>query len=808
MKNLLIILFLLLISNSYSQDGGMKINFKIENNKIVTSDKTSQLKLPLELVFSKAFKDKSITILNDKSEVLALNNSKFGDQNLTLLDGETFNIEIDKEGVVNPSLAADKKIDGKKILLQIEKYAPIVLAFDKTTDTENQDSNGDYKAGYLYYDAIKLSEEKDVAQRKQILSAYGISSSNISENLYLKEVFGADYLAGGVQGGGSLLSVAGGTDVTYFAAGLARFLAERAKDELNEAFFNKMKEQLNAYPELKTVFPKTTSILNTIETYSYASVIQILKEAFETDVQNLAENLYNIKELDSSSCSEVIICSCKEDANCKKIPIETCSSCERCKCESRLKKLNDFFQTVKGQWVALGMFTVKEAVQSSNPFELLQTVAHSEDLKKLKENAAKDNKTYDDYNVAASIELANFISVSLKSKEEDQMWITSKELNKLFKDSKTFKIYLGLLVAKEQHGEDKIDFYKANTLERFSKLLNDKYALYSKDLNIYISLVKNTYSAFSAANNAITKIQAATNKSIEAEPQALYDYYRTFSASLKAVTSSEALKMLTERSKITSRTEIIIKGNQTKYYNLIEQIIDPSVDIAYHIAVKKYSAAIYDATILLNNLNSNNEDFKKMTKSFVKYGTLVSTVAGAQSSDEVKKALDASVLPVGSASIKRKTDWSFSINAYVGAFWSYKNTAVSKDSIPSLGLAAPIGFNASKGTRNGKWGGFSANIQVIDLGALVNYYLIKGDAASLPNDFNVKLSNIFAPGFNLLYNIPKTPLSLGWGGQYIPTLYKYDQVNGANNLVATNAWRWQVSLLVDIPLFNLKVWDF
>ncbi|MFK5143357.1 hypothetical protein ACI4A9_28040, partial [Klebsiella pneumoniae] len=87
--------------------------------------------------------------------------------------------------------------------------------------------------------------------------------------------------------------------------------------------------------------------------------------------------------------------------------------------------------------------------------------------------------------------------------------------------------------------------------------------------------------------------------------------------------------------------------------------------------------------------------FKPVTKSFVKYGTLISTVANAQSSEEVKQALNASVLPAGSYSIKRKTNWSFSINAYVGAYWSYSNSAINKDSIPRLGLTAPVGFTIS-----------------------------------------------------------------------------------------------------------------
>ena len=169
--------------------------------------------------------------------------------------------------------------------------------------------------------------------------------------------------------------------------------------------------------------------------------------------------------------------------------------------------------------------------------------------------------------------------------------------------------------------------------------------------------------------------------------------------------------------------------------------------------------------------------------------------------------MEASVLPVGSSAIKRNSSWSISINGYVGAYWSYANK--KKDTYPTLGLSSPIGINISKGiSPNGNCGGFSLNLQILDLGSLVNYYLIKGDTASIQNNFSVKLSNIFAPGFNLCYNIPKTPLSIAWGGQYIPTLYKYEQINGKNDLTPINTWRWQLSLLIDIPLFNLKVWDF
>jgi hypothetical protein len=591
----------------------------------------------------------------------------------------------------------------------------------------------------------------------------------------------------------SFLTNLGNTDVTYFAAGLARFLAERTKEELNEAFFSKMKEQLNEYPELMTMFPKTSSFLNIIETYSYASVIQVLKEAFETDIQNLPENLYNVKSLTDANCNSSILKDSKLSD-----------------CQDRLKKLKVYFESEEGRWIGLGMFTVKEAIQSSNPADLLHSITESTEFLGIKKFAT-DNSKYADYNVASAIELSNFLSQSLMSKEDNQIWINSKELNTLFKDKdqRTIKIYLGLLLAMEQKGEVKIDFYNsANKVMTFGDILKEAYKTYNILQPQISSLIKNTHAAFSSANNAVKKMISATDKSVEADPQALYDYYRTFTASLKSIAHNELL------SAITKRTDIGTK------YDLLEQYLNPSVDIAYHIATKKYSAAIYDATILLSYLKPVDDKFKPMTKSFVKYGTLISTVANAQSSDEVKQALDASVLPVGSSAIKRKSAWSISINGYVGGFYgrahstiqdTLRNISTNKldtitkpTSYRTFGLYAPIGLSFNRGFKCG-WG-ITLNAQILDLGALVNFYLTEGDKASLPMDFKVKLSDILSPGLQVGINIPKTPLTIMGGMQYVPALNNTSQI--ATSQLSPIAWRGQIGIVVDIPLYNLKVWDF
>ncbi|MFN8354703.1 MAG: hypothetical protein U0Y10_09665 [Spirosomataceae bacterium] len=808
MKKLFFILLSFATTISYSQK---KIEFTLESNQIKTTDGLTKLRLPLELVFTQNFKDLAISILNSSNEVIALKDGKFGAGELTLLEEPpgkmSFNIQIDDKGQVNPISVGDKKIIEEKIKLKIGNTNPIELAFDENPpppindDEDKTKSNDKYQPGFIYYDAIKIANENEsVVMRLNILEAYGINMENADKNPYISKIYKDLKAKPAAQLGLNFSSPVSNTDVTNFAVGLARFLAERTKEELNEAFFSKMKEQLNAYPELKTVFPNTTTILNAIETYSYASIIQVLKEAFETDVQNLPENLYNIKSLTDGDCDKVKLS--KKDST---------------SCHERLKKLTDFFATQDGHWVALGMYSVKEGLQSTNPADLLKSIVLSTEFTKLK-TVSSANSEFADYNIVSSIELSNFISQSLISKDEKQIWVTTTQLNALFKTKDAFKIYLGLLLAKELKEDTKIEFYNSSSaLVSFEKILSDNYSTYGQ----FESLIKNIYSAYNATNNAVKKMIAASEKSVVADPQALYDYYRTLTSSLKPVAYNPLLIALVGKAISAS-------------YDKVEQFLNPSVDIAYHIATKKYSAAIYDASILLSAVNEfkvttkgktkeeKYDGFKTVTKSFVKYGTLISTVANAQSSDEVKQALEASVLPVGSSVIKRKSAWSISVNGYVGGFYgkahssiqeTQKNTATNKvDTITkaisyrTYGLYAPIGLSFNRGFKCG-WG-VSLSAQILDLGALVNFYLTEGDKTALPSDFKVKLSDILSPGAQLGINIPKTPLTLMGGIQYVPALNSTSQISSKSEMLSPVAWRCQISLVVDIPLYNLKVWDF
>ena len=118
MKKSIIIPFLFVSAFAFSQ--GSNITYDLQGANPTTTDATTNLKLPLKLMFTDKFNDKSIKFTSeDGTQTLALNNAKFGIGDLTK-DGSTnqFVITINQDRTVNPG---DEKINADKFTLQIEQ---------------------------------------------------------------------------------------------------------------------------------------------------------------------------------------------------------------------------------------------------------------------------------------------------------------------------------------------------------------------------------------------------------------------------------------------------------------------------------------------------------------------------------------------------------------------------------------------------------------------------------------------------------------------------------------------------------------
>ena len=179
----------------------------------------------------------------------------------------------------------------------------------------------------------------------------------------------------------------------------------------------------------------------------------------------------------------------------------------------------------------------------------------------------------------------------------------------------------------------------------------------------------------------------------------------------------------------------------------------------------------------------------------------------AKTEADIKAALDAVILPVGSSTIKKHSEFNFNVQSYLGARASLNKAKSTVENTwnDTFALSAPIGLSVSWGL-NRNWGAISLFVPLLDLGAIVDYKL-KYENEGTPaeqvesKDYTIRLGQIFSPGIYAVYGFgANIPLSFGIGGQYGPGLSKIDEDNSTK--VTNPYWRWNVFLSIDIPLFN------
>lgn len=202
---------------------------------------------------------------------------------------------------------------------------------------------------------------------------------------------------------------------------------------------------------------------------------------------------------------------------------------------------------------------------------------------------------------------------------------------------------------------------------------------------------------------------------------------------------------------------------------------------------------------------SDRRGNEKLKAAVLTYGSFMATMVEAQTPDQVKAAISAVAVPPGSSSLKRNARMNVSVNGYFGLGF-HRETLLS-DSIASnlrqsgtIGLSVPVGITFSMGQfQIGKrTQSFSLFVPVLDLGAVTSYRIDqKGLSSELPK---LTFGNLVAPGAYLLWNIPKSPFTIGGGAQFGPQLRQIT-VDGAQT--SSSAWRYGLTASVDVPIFNL-----
>jgi|GEM_PF-1191872 len=650
----------------------------------------------------------------------------------------------------------------KKIFI----IASIILASNYTIRAQQ---SAYYDAMFIYTNCY--SEDDGLFTNRSdlfaVLQKY-YRSDTLSEEELKKNPFFKKFVPefGRITGGRGVFSESatslGNLNVTNFADGLAKFLVARAKEELNVAFFRKFQEYMQGYPEVKIIFPATSAILSKIYSYQYTIFLPALRAGFQKDMNSFSEHFLELRNLTATDCHS------------------------NASCESRISALTSFLNdNPVGKSIVSTLIVSDNLVRGINPAEMLDNIEADRICLGQSDNFSN------------IIRFSNLISNSLRSKEPEEVWVTKDEIKTLVTNDVTFQIYMGLIYASNEIRDSPISFsLEDGSSLPLEKLLRDA----SVDLTYYTE-VKNNIKAIGnlAAQTSFFAKKIRINNS-ESNPSSIL-IYADYASSL-----SDLLKHTV--------TFFDSKNQKLKQdVNLFTTLIDDATDACYDIKSQNYTALVLHTSDILGMLLQDKFSYKD---DFIKYGTFMANIIEADNSNEVKEAIEAAVLPVGSSSIKRETYSNISLNAFIGPMvgMEYLPGLTQNQMAPVVGITAPLGLAFNWGNqgngkrdepittrmRNGREVGgksYSLFFPLIDVGAL-STFRISDDSSNVAAD--IKLANIIAPGVYFYWGLGKVPVSIGLGAQVGPQLrdINAEVVNIDKNFYV----RAGLNVVVDIPFFN------
>ncbi|MEM8929138.1 MAG: hypothetical protein AAGC45_13130 [Bacteroidota bacterium] len=633
-----------------------------------------------------------------------------------------------------------------------------------------------------------------------------------------------------------LVNPISGLNITTIVDGLAKFLVERTKQELSIAFFDRFRSDLEEFEELKTLFPQTHELLVSIgdEIYNFSTYINMLREAFQEDIKTIIPNLKVF--IDSGLLEKYL--AVNPEVN---------------KILSNALLIAEEIQNGEHPGDILNALSHKKDDNIINNFhpsiQVLDLISQS--LRSID----KDRYwiSYDELGELIKDDVTLRIYLGLLYEKSPEIIFQAKEENKTFRklleslaekfdsNKEPVKDFLKKLVANTQRIDQSlkaIDDLKKN--ENKNPTYAEHYEFYTASIDLLehslrifeIPVVEETINFKIADLKKYFKVAHATgdlylNVREQKYFGALLNLHNIIDEAVfdddeklkvvfkkdieKCKSAIEALETKLQKSSKESIQELdalieeYIAFNRRKAFReLIKKRASFKVQGLDDNELKKVKELLSDIAADLNDNNGEvvtvlMERYKGILPKLLKYGNLAVGIAQAESSDEVKNLIESIALPVGSASIKKKSKFNVALNAYVGFSPAIEYSGDSKNTKFSLGLNAPIGVATSWDLQSGKkeHGSFSIFVPLIDIGAVTNFRFEDDETEELPE---IKLENIFAPGLYFVHGWAKLPISWGIGGQLGPQLREVEP--SINSLDSDLSFSIRAFIAVDIPLLN------
>ncbi|NVM66674.1 hypothetical protein FHW88_004992 [Mucilaginibacter sp. SG538B] len=614
-----------------------------------------------------------------------------------------------------------------------------------------------------YYDALALKKLLDAGGKWQepvkpqvmdILANY-CPKSNIKSIFFTRDKFISAYSNftdndGGSGGLNALSSGIGGFNVTNMANGIALFLIDRAKGEIDEAFFVRLNDFLAKYPEFATLFPNTRVFLSNFKSWEYANLLNTLKEAFNKDIKALPADIIKLKGTVCTSVSD---------------------SGDRTACSTRLAAIQDFLKSKDGRLLLAACKLGDGFIQGNKIPDIIDPVVKPAYL-------LNDTVGFSE-NTRSGLQMLNILNKSMESNETGKSYLTSEQFDQLKSDKTLQDLFLGLIWGQMAVANN----YKGLvfTIDDTHKV-NVTTDIFTKDnldgINSYLANLYNQTKNLQTAYDNLKKDRLDGKKEL--------------SPDLIALTQSVQQLIQALRTTAIIDSRLVIPDEANYFFDQTNSILE----ISGQILNVNYSAAIMGTLTLINTAAQRYDpaaDHKELAvfrQDFLKYASFAANFVEAKTPEEAKAAIESVALPAGSYTIKQKSDFNISLNGYLGYTFDLDYAS---------GIYAPVGFSFSHGWAGKSGWALTGFAGLIDVGSLVSYNLYSGNTGTQKQE--IRLESIFSPSAQVFFEIGRTPICFGGGYRRTPKLF-YTKSDGTFNPVPAKGV-FTVSILIDIPIFTL-----
>jgi len=531
-----------------------------------------------------------------------------------------------------------------------------------------------------------------------------------------------------------------GFSVASFADGLARFLVNRTKQELSQAFFEDFKAAVNDTTLLLGQFcPATKQHLLFIDQdiYQFNDYLEGLRESFKLDMTALPGNTEQY--------------------------------------------LRANYATKEAGKIAIDLLHLsQQMVNGDSPVDMIDYLARS--------GSAIQSATPQEpilYDMAGGLRFLDLVSESLvrpnlNDPTNPPSWYTGREIRELFSDPLVFRLYMGLLWQKSggiafvgASGNQTLQmrdilFAAGTSADQFAAWRNALGSLGEMSHSLQRSIQPNALAANDRSGNA-----PATQPADD-----FFRYAQSFYDLLQTLNQTGRL--------VLQRSDDIIPQ---EYLSLLRQC-----NLLYfNVRQRNYTGAISNVIYCLHVMGKDKTSLAPL----LKYANFVASIAEANSPEEMQRAIELFALPPGSSRMKKQPGrFSVAINAYSGLAGGSEWLGGDKSPKPVGAITAPLGLSGSFGLKKGSIGFF---VPLLDVGAVTAFRFQDDNYQYLPE---LSWANILSPGLYAVYNLPgKWPIALGFGGQAGPALRKVSDTGLSIN--SAGGMRLGGFATVDIPVTYL-----